>query len=618
MKLLDGYAESPDIRGLVIWGRVDSVAAGNKFTIENLAGLGTGKFMGATNPWWAYVLQEGTGTSAAPQGELEVIVDYDSTTGEFTTNPFTVAVAAGDEILILNPAIANMITESEVRFRMFMSDSGPVEQNAYQMFSIVLFDVDTGGIPSADIDITGISAVLEKSTGGAPFSSAGITQPTFAKADGRVYCSYQFLTAQWAVGDLYRMTVGGINCLVNGEIVYVPTAVWSNVVLTEADISTTVHAIDTSLGAQSDAATLDDLSNITTTSAQAKIRRLLLRIAPAALSAVINGSTDTDLGQMFADLATYFKAAGAAMDPTINALSPTDVSDCFNDLATYFKAAGAAMDPTINGATPTDISDCFNDLATYFKAAGAAYSATIGGAARTDVEASFSAMAAYLKAAGAAFSATIGGAAATDVEAAFTATAALFNAASAAMSVTIDNGGAARSNLNDIFTDLGAILNGAGITTFPAAAPAGDGVNLAAVIRYIENLVAVTSAGRLQEAATTIDLNQIAANYDLFTGTTQVVILESLIIAMPNAIAGGALTSISIQTNDATPQVLIDNIQGAVANLTAENQLTWQGVCRIGVGKKIQLTINGGATGAGYVCNVNVESRAVVSGGYLA
>lgn len=130
--------------------------------------------------------------------------------------------------------------------------------------------------------------------------------------------------------------------------------------------------------------------------------------------------------------------------------------------------------------------------------------------------------------------------------------------------------------------------------------------------------VSPTSAGTMQEAAKTIDLNQAAATYDLFTGTTQVVMLESLVIQMPVGAAGGALTSISIQTNDATPQVLISAVQGAVINLTSENQLIWTGKIRVATGKKIQLTIGGGATGAAYVCNVVAELRAVVSGGSLS
>jgi hypothetical protein len=78
------------------------------------------------------------------------------------------------------------------------------------------------------------------------------------------------------------------------------------------------------------------------------------------------------------------------------------------------------------------------------------------------------------------------------------------------------------------------------------------------------------------------------------------------------------LTSISIQTNDATPQVLIDSTTGGVANLTAEAQLSWQGRIRLGVGKKIQLTIGGGATGVSYVCDIDVEFKSLASAGYLA
>ena len=127
------------------------------------------------------------------------------------------------------------------------------------------------------------------------------------------------------------------------------------------------------------------------------------------------------------------------------------------------------------------------------------------------------------------------------------------------------------------------------------------------------------NAGKQQIAKTTEDLNQIAATYDLFTGTTQDILLESLVIRMPNIVAGGALTSISIQTDDATPQVLISAAAGAVANLTAEAQLTWQdsNPILIKVGKKIQLTIAGGAHGVAYVCDIVTKVRAITDGGYL-
>ena len=130
-----------------------------------------------------------------------------------------------------------------------------------------------------------------------------------------------------------------------------------------------------------------------------------------------------------------------------------------------------------------------------------------------------------------------------------------------------------------------------------------------------------TLIGKSQIAPTTIDLDQAAATYDLFTGTTQDVIVEGLVIRTPNIVCGGALTSIYIQTDDATPQIFITAVEGAVANLTAEAQLSWapaSGIALIKVGKKIQLTIAGGAHGVAYVCDVVARCRSVVSGGYLA
>ena len=136
---------------------------------------------------------------------------------------------------------------------------------------------------------------------------------------------------------------------------------------------------------------------------------------------------------------------------------------------------------------------------------------------------------------------------------------------------------------------------------------------------YLDN-IAATAVGRLQEAATTIDLQQAAASYDLFTGTTQDVKLESLVIRLPNVDVSddATITSISIQTDDVTPQEIISVASGAVANLTAEAQLYWTGLILIKTGTKIQLTIAGGAADASTVCDVVAECRAVVAGGNLA
>ena len=146
-----------------------------------------------------------------------------------------------------------------------------------------------------------------------------------------------------------------------------------------------------------------------------------------------------------------------------------------------------------------------------------------------------------------------------------------------------------------------------------------DGVS--SLMRYIKGILSqgnALKAGTAQEKATTIDLNQAAASYTLFTGTTQPVMLQSLVIRMSGGAVAGAVTSISIQTNDATPQILVTAAQGAVANLTDKAQLGWTGVCYLATGVLIQLTIAGGAAGVAKVCDGVCEYRAIVSGGYLA
>jgi len=143
-------------------------------------------------------------------------------------------------------------------------------------------------------------------------------------------------------------------------------------------------------------------------------------------------------------------------------------------------------------------------------------------------------------------------------------------------------------------------------------------IDLLGRIRNIYANTGPTTIGKLQVAATTENLDQAAATYDLFIGTTQDVILEKLVIRIPVDVTGGACTSISIQTDDTTPQVFIDAATGAKANLTAQAQLGWTGATLIKVGKKIRLTITGAATGIACVCDIVAECRAAVAGGHLA
>jgi hypothetical protein len=95
--------------GLGYKGTVTAVPAANQFTIPSLIGKGLGKFDGATAPYSAYVFRDAGGLGAAPQGESQPVTAYNSVTGVFTTAAFTVAVAVGDEVMIIHPSLANAL-----------------------------------------------------------------------------------------------------------------------------------------------------------------------------------------------------------------------------------------------------------------------------------------------------------------------------------------------------------------------------------------------------------------------------------------------------------------------------------------------------------------------------
>lgn len=141
------------------------------------------------------------------------------------------------------------------------------------------------------------------------------------------------------------------------------------------------------------------------------------------------------------------------------------------------------------------------------------------------------------------------------------------------------------------------------------------------IMGYVKQIVSsiISGVGAVQIATTTEDLNQAADTYDLLTGTTQPVILEALTLKMPAVdISGGALTSISVQTDDATPGVIISSTIGALANLTSEADIGWSGEMRINVGTKIQLTIAGGASGTACATLISAKYKAIAAGGGLA
>ncbi|MFA5377348.1 MAG: hypothetical protein WC455_16475 [Dehalococcoidia bacterium] len=387
--------------------------------------------------------------------------------------------------------------------RTTFSDSQAVEENAVQFFNIGVFDIDAGAIASGSIDITSISAVMQKSTGGGAFATGTIAQPTFSKANGSVYCAYQFIAADWVTGDMYKLVVSGITATIHGTTAYIPAGVWSNVVLETADIDSAVDGLV-----------------ITCASIQTDVGTAISDIGTVA--GVVGTIHDTDLPNIKTDtglilLATEYLTATA----DTGTVYPAKVLD--NSILSILMTKQSGGD-TSDFDNSTDSLEAQSDKIGAFTGDG--------GAAQDD---------------------------------------------------------SVKSSLDLAHTDLDAII-----------------AKLA------------TGVGQVQVVQATESLNQAASAYDLLTGTTQAVLLEGLSVKMPAEAAGGALTSISIQTDNATPGVIISSTLGAVANLTSEAELSWTGFMLINVGTKIQLTIAGGAHGSAYVATVTAKYLAVVAGGTLA
>ena len=140
---------------------------------------------------------------------------------------------------------------------------------------------------------------------------------------------------------------------------------------------------------------------------------------------------------------------------------------------------------------------------------------------------------------------------------------------------------------------------------------------------YLDN-IDTKAMGRLQIATTTWDLLRGgggAGTDILFTGTTQAVVLVSLVARMPtlaDVTDGDPITSMAIATDDAEPGIIIPSGDAPVASMTPEAQFAWTGALYIPVGTEIEGTIAGGDADAECLVIVTALYRAVVAGGYLA
>jgi len=116
-------------------------------------------------------------------------------------------------------------------------------------------------------------------------------------------------------------------------------------------------------------------------------------------------------------------------------------------------------------------------------------------------------------------------------------------------------------------------------------------------------------------ALATVSLNQVAGSYTCFTASGDLFI-DAVLIRIPDDLhAVETFTGISVETDDATPIVILSQANGVKANLTGNYVELYRGPSLTATGKKLNLTIYGGAAGA-HSAYVTAYWRPVASGSY--
>lgn len=168
----------------------------------------------------------------------------------------------------------------------------------------------------------------------------------------------------------------------------------------ETDIDTAVADIEaaatdiadvaTAVGSMDDAATNSNLSDITTTSAHAKLSRLLTDYTNGRAGYL----DELSAANIPADVDTLKTAVGVAgATATADSLADIATTSAHAKLTRLLQRFSAnAFSSTVNGAACTDVEAMVSALASYFVAAGAAFSASIGGSARTAIDTALAAL----------------------------------------------------------------------------------------------------------------------------------------------------------------------------------------------------------------------------------
>ena len=124
----------------------------------------------------------------------------------------------------------------------------------------------------------------------------------------------------------------------------------------------------------------------------------------------------------------------------------------------------------------------------------------------------------------------------------------------------VSAGGGTTINNYTTYAQVGAYIGDGGVLVNSSAK---------AELDLIYALAAKTLAGRPQMKVTTVDLHNGAGAQDIATCATQEIIIDSLMFScrLDLSADAGAITGISVQTDETTPSIFISAANGIKANL---------------------------------------------------
>ena len=336
--------------GLWMFGVCDPGMAGSLNTIvcPNLAGFPNDIF---NNEFWMQVIHNANAPGTAPEREIRRITDFVGASGTFTTDAFSANVEANDLVAIFHESIMGMeiagfgtLTTSSTTVP---ADAGRAaayawENNDYHKgFLLMLTEGNCRFQARRIVGYTAATGVFTLDPNN-PFSQAPGLVDYVILRDQTEFVPAVDSASNIIPADVIGQkgdTIPAMNLAPGTDsLVRHLKAILERLGATPADPDDSAL---TNLGQRDDAATLDDLSDVTTTSIQAKLRRILLRMSTNAFTATTQGNVRVELDLMLADLATYFSALGAAYSAAVNpgGAARTNIEQTLEDLGDMLAGA---------------------------------------------------------------------------------------------------------------------------------------------------------------------------------------------------------------------------------------------------------------------------------------